>query len=152
RLLFQLQKIQLGDDYIRRRGARVRTALDRVLDELGALFLAPLAEHIAGRKLVFVPYGILHGLPIHAFRLAGRYLVETPATSYAPSMTVLARRRDRVVRDAGRIAAVAESEATIPDVLREVTELQRLYGKRCERLDADEFRRRIAALSPEFSA
>jgi tetratricopeptide (TPR) repeat protein len=59
-----------------------RAELDRHLDGLGrgplgtALRAALQAGPGTAERIVWVPEGILHGLPIHALRMDGRYLVE----------------------------------------------------------------------------
>src|SRR5262249_60427703 len=64
-------------------GAAEREALDQHLEELGRSCLgdALLGVLDAGPRtnetLLWVPDGALHGLPIHALRRGGRYLVET---------------------------------------------------------------------------
>jgi tetratricopeptide (TPR) repeat protein len=63
-------------------GERERAGLDRFLGALGAgplgsaLTQALEAQPSRPRRLLWVPEGPLHGLPIHALRLGGRYLVE----------------------------------------------------------------------------
>ncbi|HKB37387.1 MAG TPA: CHAT domain-containing protein [Gemmataceae bacterium] len=72
----QLDRYRLGLPL----GERERAELDGFLDALGA---GPLGSALTralkaqpSRRLLWVPDGPLHGLPVHALRLGGRYLVE----------------------------------------------------------------------------
>jgi CHAT domain-containing protein/Tfp pilus assembly protein PilF len=140
--------------------------------ELYELLLAPAAEQLRGAgALVVVPDGGLWSLPFQALVDAeGRYLVESHAVSYAPSLTVLremaaeARRRGRGAATllafgdpsggvgAGTSNGAASPGATyapLPDAVRQVKTLAQLYGAERSRVyvgtDASEARVREEA-------
>jgi CHAT domain-containing protein/tetratricopeptide (TPR) repeat protein len=68
------------------------------LVELYARLLAPLdplLDHAS--RLLIIPHGVLHAVPFHALRpRQGRYLVERLVVSYAPSVAVALRARQRL--------------------------------------------------------
>jgi len=96
----------------------------------------------ADSTLVFVPDGVLHGVPFAALvdRGTGRYLIQDKSLAVAPSASVFieasAQRRDP--RDPDRTALVVGSPDTrgsdespmadLPDARREVEEIAKLYN------------------------
>jgi tetratricopeptide (TPR) repeat protein len=88
-LALQFSKIGYGPDYFERHQAQLLKSTDGALDQLGRALLEPLKEELKeAEALVFVPHGPLHALPLHALRMADRYLVETHTISYAPSAAI----------------------------------------------------------------
>lgn len=68
--------------------------LEHVQAHLRALYeelIAPLERELDGEHCVFVPHGILHGLPFHALFDGKRYLGERYTISTAPSAAALLR-------------------------------------------------------------
>jgi CHAT domain-containing protein len=110
--------------------------------------LAPARARLGGRtRLVIVPDGALWDVPFQALQDAsGRFVVETMAVSYAPSLTVLreivARRRSRggaptVLamgkadfrgQDTGTAERSMSGLAPLPDAERQVRLIGELYG------------------------
>ena len=101
---------------------------DTTIAVAGCVAQAEGAEIIARAPYVDLVIGpqSYHRLPELLFRsrAESRHLIETSTVSYAPSMTTLARCRERIPRAVGRMVAVAEAEASIPAVRREVENLQ----------------------------
>jgi CHAT domain-containing protein/Tfp pilus assembly protein PilF len=73
----------------RARGTLGRRALEDQADRLGTLLLGPVAEPL-GRadRLLVVPDGVLHLVPLSALRRGGAYLIETLPVQVVPSVTV----------------------------------------------------------------
>jgi tetratricopeptide (TPR) repeat protein len=99
-----------------------REELDGRLDALGrgplgaALHEVLTAGPDPSRRLIWVPEGPLHGLPVHALRLRGRYLVEDWETVWNFSAALLAHQARTRRRRRGRFRpALVVSEG--PDVL-----------------------------------
>lgn len=65
---------------------RPATAVSR---ELHRLLIAPLADHLEGRRLIIVPDGKINLLPFEALVAKQKPLLATHVVSYAPSATVL---------------------------------------------------------------
>jgi len=76
-------------------GPGKRMLRDRLLARLHAELIEPLAELLAGRRLLYlIPHGPLHYVPFMALRSAGgAYLLagDGPAIALAPSATILLR-------------------------------------------------------------
>jgi CHAT domain-containing protein/tetratricopeptide (TPR) repeat protein len=73
----------------------LRTAVDRVVHDLGAVLMRPIADILRARgvsAVTFVPGGRLAALPLHACLISGdgdhRHFCDEFVVSYAPSMTV----------------------------------------------------------------
>ena len=155
-LLFQLGRLQLGGAYLARHEAGILSALDSIFAELGDRLLAPIRDlhpqrMPAGRPLLVVPYGPLHDLPFHAFRLDGAPLVERHDTSYGLSAWQLARARARArvpaeeSLDSGVIWAAGTGQESLPHVERELGRIEALYGSSFRRLPPDALCARLRA-------
>jgi hypothetical protein len=121
-------------------GKPERDELDGRLNELGrgplGTALAQVLE--AGRmpeeRLVWVPDATLHGLPIHALRRCGRYLIQDHAVVFAFSGALFAHqvragRRSR--RRIGPALVVAESPAVLQDATREGEGVATTFSRSC---------------------
>jgi hypothetical protein len=106
-------------------GLHERGELDRLLEELGRGPLgAALGQALAAarpRRLVWVPEGPLHGLPVPALRREGRYLIEDHEVVSTFSGALLvhqarARRRRGPWRPA---VVVTEAPEVLPEAARE---------------------------------
>ncbi len=96
----------------------------RELRDLHAILIEPLGPCVAAaRQLIFVPHGLLHGLPLHALHDGQAYLIEHHEVSYVPSASLL-RHLDSAPRAAAGgeraslVFGVADSAA--PHIGREV--------------------------------
>src|SRR5262249_19321778 len=106
--------------------------------------LQPAAAQLQGKKtLVIVPDGFLWQLPFQALEDGrGRYVIETQAVFYTPSLTVL-NQMLRMKSDRPRAQTVlGVGAAPIEEMRREVTGIQQIYGSARTRVllgpDADE--------------
>lgn len=100
-------------------------AAEAALAELSRLLLAPVADRLAGRRLLIVPDGALGYVPFAALprppaagRAGGEPLVETHEIVLLPSASTLAalRRRARGAAPPGLVAAVADPVFTSDDL------------------------------------
>ena len=115
----------------------LKTELDAVLGQLYDLVFRPLAPKIHTQRLVIVPTGILHGLPLAAFRDGDSYLLDQYELVVTPSAaiwhTLVSRPQQSKLRtgpallvslpSVGTEQAQAEVEAIAP-CLTEVTALE----------------------------
>jgi tetratricopeptide (TPR) repeat protein len=82
---------QIGRALARRASSpALRKSIDRELEELHRLLLAPLVEGKA-RRLIIAPHGLLHSIPFHALRDDAGYLLERHEFLFTPSASVLAQ-------------------------------------------------------------
>ena len=100
------------------------TSLTRGLDELGDGPLGSLLDRLTNRReidrIVWVPDNPLHGLPIHALRLRGQYLIERVEVAYSFSGAwIVHRGRATGRRRWGWPLVVAESEEVLPCAMKE---------------------------------
>jgi CHAT domain-containing protein/Tfp pilus assembly protein PilF len=171
----QYSRLKVGRKSLASRVRRLRERLasrdllfQREARELHDLLLAPAARLLAGRtRLVIVPDGPLWETPFQALQdQAGRYLIQSAAVSYAPSLTILRESLASPSRRNGpptllamgkanfgakgaRPAVLMSDLAPLPEAERQVRQLSALYGPehRATYLgnDATEDRFKIAA-------
>jgi tetratricopeptide (TPR) repeat protein len=109
-------------------GRHERVELDRQLEALaqgpfGDALAEVLGQHpLRVNRLVWVPAGPLHGLPLHALRRRGRYLVQDfdVVWAFSGAQVVHQARTRRQTRGRFRPAVVVtETPAVLPDAARE---------------------------------
>ncbi|HEX5690681.1 MAG TPA: CHAT domain-containing protein, partial [Roseiflexaceae bacterium] len=124
-LQFQISRALRPGALDGQRGDRLTIDALRVLTELAAELVQPLASDIASfDELTIVPHGILHALPFHAMPLDGLPLIETHRMSTAPSSSVLASiasaKAHRSFADAhAKPLVVGVADEIAPDIERE---------------------------------
>ncbi len=60
------------------------------LTKLADIVLAPIAEHLTAKRLVIIPHGVLHHLPVHALPWGDGWVADEFEVIYAPSAAVYA--------------------------------------------------------------
>jgi hypothetical protein len=89
-LRYTLGKYAFGPDYVSRHADRLARETQEALDALARIALAPLDDAIgAARRVVVVPHGPWHRVPIAALPFRGRPLVEHATVSLTPALGVL---------------------------------------------------------------
>ncbi len=89
RLGFQIEKFQLGPDYIATHAEQILESTKRHLQALYGYLVAPFIDEIKTPHITVVPHGGLHFLPFHAFFDGQQYLIDRFEVSYAPSASIL---------------------------------------------------------------
>lgn len=100
--------------------------------------IEPLAPALQGvRHVVLSPDGVLWELPFQVLMdRSGRHWIESAAISYTPSLTTLHRIRQGARSGSGSgvlsvgDAAVAKSQAALPETGREARDIAALYGSK----------------------
>jgi len=104
----------------------------RELAALHHLLLAPLLPWLGGvDRLVLVPHGPLHGLPLHALWDGEHHLIETIEVRYAPSASVLAqlqRTNPERRRDWGAALVVGVPDEAAPRIGEEAVRVAGVLG------------------------
>jgi CHAT domain-containing protein len=140
RLRLQMDKFLLGSAYLKEHEVQLREAIERHLRELYIELVKPLAGFLDSKHLIFVPHGILHYLPFHAFLDQSEYLIDRHTISYAPSASVLRYCIEREpIQDANPLlVGVADERA--PQIAEEIHALKKLlpqarvyFGRRATR-------------------
>jgi CHAT domain-containing protein/tetratricopeptide (TPR) repeat protein len=88
RLRYHLKKLEMASGYVDRHRHELRSAVIDVLGTLYKLVLEPIEDLLQATRLVLVPYGVLHGLPFHAFYDGSLYAVDRWEIIYAPSASI----------------------------------------------------------------
>ncbi|MBL8877781.1 MAG: CHAT domain-containing protein [Phycisphaerales bacterium] len=124
RVRFQLERAMRPGATEGERGARLLLDARRELAALGEALFAPLADHLRGAsRLMLVPAGALHSLPLHAMIYDHRYLLESFDIGYAPSAAVwlqLAARPGQTSRAATRGLVVGVADENAPQIANEI--------------------------------
>jgi CHAT domain-containing protein len=85
---FQLGRAEISADYRQRHAERFAQTLLAALRRLYDLTLAPLAPLLEAERLLLIPHGVLHQVPLHALWVGDRFLLELYECSYAPSASL----------------------------------------------------------------
>lgn len=131
RLLFHLGRVGFAATAAARRA--VDRALDAGLRELGERVIAPLVSRLEGRRVLFVPYGPLHDVPLHAAIVDGRSLASRCDVGYALSLRHLARVNRPPIAD-GRWLVAGAAAPELAAVARELAALEGARGAPLEPL------------------
>lgn len=125
-LQFQLSKFRMGPDYSTKLQAPLMAATQRRLRDLYEDLVAPLEERIGGDHLILAPHGFLHYLPLHALHDGKNYLIDRFTVSYAPSASVFALTRRRVLAPHRRSLILGIADSKAPWILPEVREVAKV--------------------------
>lgn len=114
-------------------GARQRAGLAAnargLLQRLHAMLMAPLAAALEPfAKLIVVPHGPLHYVPMHALHDGDRYLVQRCEVSYLPGSSVLRYCREARPAAARRVALGYSGSGRLPYAAEETQTVARLLG------------------------
>lgn len=122
-LHFQFGALRYGNIQLRRFLDYLKTRADKSLEKLYDQLVRPIADHLSGSRLVFVPVGSLNYVPFHALRDGNKYLLETFETSYAPSSrfwTTLQKRRAKKIQNSLLIGFADERIPLVENEIREI--------------------------------
>jgi len=123
KLRFQLNKHFLNADYVRKYEPALRRFTDDHLQGLYQELIEPLAEALAGKRLIVAPHSVLHYVPFHALFDGRAYLIDRYEISYCPSAHVFHLCRQRGPwKQNGRTPAliVGVPDAGLPHIAEEV--------------------------------
>ncbi len=156
----QWDRMGAGQEFVRQHADLLERLARQVLASLHDELISPLAPHLdqaaergagqngAPRKLVIVPHGLLHQVPLHALFDGERYLLERFEVSYAPSATAFTLFEERAARDPNRALAMSVADSSIPAVTDEARAVARHFPS-AEVLDGQ--RATLDALRAEVS-
>lgn len=131
-LRFQLGRAELGREYLARNQRRLHSALKSVLGDLYDALYAPLAHHIYATRLLFIPHGTLHLLPLHLLWSGDEYLLQRVECSYAPSASMAVscrnRAREHMHKPYDSLAGFALTDPGIPHAVAEIEAAASHFG------------------------
>jgi CHAT domain-containing protein len=121
---FQLAKFRLDPKYV---AAFQEPMLKSTQGHLASLYqelIAPIADLLEAKHLVFAPHGLLHHIPFHALFDGKSYLIDKHSVSYAPSASVYALCRAKAANVTGGSLILGIADAQAPLILEEVEALR----------------------------
>jgi len=139
-LRFQLGRIELGWVYVERHRKRLMAGMHDVLAELHRLLVAPLSDSLWAERLLLIPHGRLHRIPLHGLWDGSHYLLEHFECSYAPSASLTVHNRARRVNSPPTYtswAGLALTDPSIPAARQEVCQAARHFTDSRVFLDAE---------------
>jgi CHAT domain-containing protein len=122
-LQFQFAKFRLDPKYVAAFQEPMLKSTQAHLASLYQELIAPIADLLAAKHLVFAPHGLLHHVPFHALYDGDSYLIDKFSISYAPSASVYAVCREKVANILGSSLILGIADAQAPSILEEVQAL-----------------------------
>jgi CHAT domain-containing protein len=123
---FQLTKFRLEPQYL---AAMQPAMLKTTQSHLASLYqelIAPIADLLNAKHLIFAPHGILHHIPFHALYDGESYLIDKFSVSYAPSASVYALCHEKTVNTTGESLILGIADVQAPLILEEVEALGKI--------------------------
>lgn len=141
---FQMGRVEVDPAYVARHSARLESRLQAALQQLYQLLVAPFAAALAAERLLFVPFGQIHRLPLHALWDGEQYLIERAECSYAPSASLAVFRHDSATGKAFHTwAGFAIADPAIPAARTEVDRIARHFVQATTYLEANANRQNL---------
>jgi len=129
-LRLQLEKSFCDSEPI---NADFKTSCETVNDCLHRLYqelLAPISSYLEGKKkLVIIPFDLLHYAPFHALYDGAAYLVDRCEISYAPSAYVYRLCRNKQSQKTGDILIIGIPDEFTPYIGEEVKAVKELFSE-----------------------
>ena len=126
-LKFQIEKFGYGAAYFSAHHAQLLESAQGVLRELYEALFASVAERVAGRKLIFIPFDALHNVPFQALYDGREYLLDRHEISCAPSARLYALAASQPAYAPQRTLIVGAPDAVAPQISNEVDALCQLF-------------------------
>jgi CHAT domain-containing protein/predicted negative regulator of RcsB-dependent stress response len=125
-LKFQLSKFRLDRQYLERFQDSLIRATQAHLKELYDELVAPFADRLKARHLVFVPHGLLHYVPFHALFDGRGHLIDRHTVSYSPSASIYALCQTRSANVSGPALVLGIPDPQAPAISEEVQAISRV--------------------------
>lgn len=123
RLRFQIDRGLHADNTNPQRQDRLHRDYRREAKNLHDRLLKPFAKQLEGvRRVTLIPHGPLHAIPMHVLHDGERYLIESCAVHYAPSLGMLRQlwvSTKTVDQERGEMLAVGVSDKRAPNIQKE---------------------------------
>jgi CHAT domain-containing protein len=133
-LKFQIEKFQYSQSYISTHQVDLLTNVNACLRELYRALFAPAASLVEGRKLIFIPFDLLHNVPFQALYDGTGYLLDRYEVVYAPSARLFTLTDQRKERSAGapRALIFGVPDEAAPHIAEEINVIRELFpGAQC---------------------
>ncbi|MGE0885465.1 MAG: CHAT domain-containing protein [Blastocatellales bacterium] len=127
RLRFQLNKFQYGPAYLATHFARLLRDTNDCLHQLWQALYAPVADLAGAKKLIFIPFGLLHNVPFQALFDGEKYLLERNEIAYSPSAKLLKLCTDTSAGSYERAVIFGAADETAPQITEEIQAIRALF-------------------------
>ncbi len=108
----------------------LRRNAEGVLRRLYRLLVEPFQDELAGyRKLILVPHGPLHYLPLQALHDGESYLAEKFQIGYLPGASLLRYCQEEGIPERSALVVGYSREGALPHALEEARSVARLFGQ-----------------------
>jgi CHAT domain-containing protein len=121
---FQLGKFRLDPQYVTAFEEQMLKSTQAHLANLYQELIAPIADLLEAKHLIFAAHGLLHHIPFHALFDGQSYLIDKFSVSYAPSASVYALCREKAANISGGSLILGIPDAQAPLILEEVEALR----------------------------
>jgi CHAT domain-containing protein len=128
-LKFQFEKFQFDSSYLTTYQQTLLASVQGCLRELYEALFEPIAALVEGRKLIFIPFDLLHNVPFHALYDGEHYLLERHEIVYAPSARLHLMTARRHEREAGEMRALifGVSDEGAPHITDEIDAIREMF-------------------------
>jgi CHAT domain-containing protein/tetratricopeptide (TPR) repeat protein len=133
-LKFQIEKFHYGPDYYAAHQESLLANINACLGELYQALFAPAAPLVEGRKLIFIPFDLLHNVPFQALYDGEEYLLDRHEIAYAPSarLHLLTARRNEREAAAPRALIFGVPDEAAPHITEEINAIRDFFpAARC---------------------
>ena len=126
-LKFQLEKFQYGTAYIAAHQENLQLSADACLHELYQAVFAPIAALVLHKKLIFIPFDVLHNVPFQALYDGKNYLLDNHEIASVPSARLLAICARKPMRIPGRALIFGAADDIAPNITKETQAISALF-------------------------
>lgn len=126
-LRFHLDKFNYGAQYLTLHEERLLMNANDCLNRLWQALFAPIARHIRGEKLVFIPFGVLHNVPLSALFDGDQYLMDQFEIAQSPSAMVFKLCAERSNRKFERAVILGSADEIAPQITNEIQAISELF-------------------------
>jgi CHAT domain-containing protein/tetratricopeptide (TPR) repeat protein len=126
-LKFQLEKFQYGKPYVTAHERRLLQGTNNCLQKLWQALFAPVAALVAERKLIIVPFDLLHNVPFQALYDGQHYLLDTHELAVMPSARLLALCSRQPARPLEKALVFGVPDELSPQIGTEVEAIRSLF-------------------------
>ena len=126
-LKFQLEKFHYGPAYIAAHQANLQLSTDASLRKLYEALFAPIASLVTDKKLIFIPFDVLHNVPFQALYDGENYLLDKHEIATVPSARLLAICARKPMRVPGRALIFGAADEIAPNITEEIQAISTLF-------------------------
>ncbi|HMV47748.1 MAG TPA: CHAT domain-containing protein [Blastocatellia bacterium] len=127
KLRFHMCKFQYGQVYLTLHSERLLEDVNDCLSQLRQALYDPVANLAKDRRLIFIPFGLLHNVPFQALFDGEKYLIEGHEITQAPSARVLKLCAAAPVQSYERVSIFGAADEIAPQITEEIQAIRALF-------------------------